>query len=148
MDKKATKGAVKNKRATSASKTKGRAKVKKISISEAIVNIHTTYNNTIVTVATLDGKTVAWESAGTLKYRGTKKSTPFVARQIVEKLFNEKLKGSGLKKISIVTKGRGPGRMSCLKTIKLMNYDIISIKNVTPIPFNGCRLRKRELKTH
>lgn len=134
----------------STKKTKNRAKqrVKKIRIDEAIVNIHATYNNTIVTVSNLQGGCVAWQSAGSLKYRGTKKSTPFVAQQIVETLFNNRLKDSGLKKIHIKTKGRGPGRLSCLKTLRLMNYDILSIKNVTPVPFNGCRMRKRERKRY
>lgn len=116
-------------------------KIKK-RVSDGIVNIHSTYNNTIITVTDIKGNTIAWQSAGTIGYKGTKKSTPYAAKIATEKCM-EIVKPVGLKTLIIYTKGIGPGKSSAVKTIREMEFEIKLIKDITPSPFNGCRLKKR-----
>ncbi len=119
-------------------------KVKKIKkkISHVIINIHSTYNNTIISITDIKGNVVAWQSAGTIGYKGTKKSTPYAAKIALEKCL-ELVKDVGIQKIDIKTRGIGPGRGSCIKALQDTSYEINSIKDRTPVPFNGCRLKKR-----
>lgn len=110
-------------------------------ISEGIVNIHSTYNNTIITVTDVKGNTIAWQSAGTIGYKGTKKSTPYAAKLATDKCMDI-IKQTGMKVLTIYTKGLGPGKSSSVKAIREMDFEIKLIKDITPIPFNGCRLKK------
>ena len=117
----------------------------KLKISEVIFHIKSSYNNTIVTVSDKKGKTIVWNSAGTIGFKGTKKSTPYAAKLAVERCL-EVIKTCGIKSIIIFTNGIGPGRMSSIKTLKETEYEIRKIYDFTSVPFNGCRAKKERKK--
>ena len=114
---------------------------KAVAVKEGKVYIFSSYNNTIVTLTDTVGNVLASKSAGKLGFKGSKKSTPFAASKVAETLgaVAEKI---GIKKIQIVVKGIGSGRESALRSIANQGFEISSIKDVTPIPHNGCRPRK------
>ena len=101
-------------------------KIKK-QISEAIVNIKSSYNNTLINVTDMNGDVISWSSAGKIGFKGTKKSTPYAAKLATENCF-EHFKKSGLKTLSIKMSGIGPGKSSALKTIQAMEYEIVKNK--------------------
>ncbi|MBU1102424.1 30S ribosomal protein S11 [Patescibacteria group bacterium] len=103
--------------------------------------IHSTYNNTIVTICDNRGDVLAWASAGALGFRGPKKATPYAASKTVETLI-EKIRKVGLKDIEIFVKGIGSGRESAIRALASHGLNILAIKDVTPVPHNGCRPRK------
>lgn len=105
------------------------------------VYIQSTYNNTIITVADAKGAVIAWSSAGSLGFKGPKKATPYAASKTVETLM-EKVKRAGLRDIDIFVKGVGSGRESAVRAFAAHGLNIISIKDTTPVPHNGCRSRK------
>ena len=122
-------------------KTKTKKKEKK-NIASGIVHIQATFNNTIVTITDRQGNAIAWSSAGSLDFRGAKKSTPFAA-QITAENAARKAMEHGLREVDVFVKGPGSGRESAIRTLQVVGLKINMIKDVTPIPHNGCRPRKR-----
>ena len=122
-------------------KTKAKKKEKK-NIASGIVHIQATFNNTIVTITDKQGNAIAWSSAGSLDFRGAKKSTPFAA-QITAENAARKAMEHGLREVDVYVKGPGSGRESAIRTLQVVGLRINMIKDVTPIPHNGCRPRKR-----
>jgi small subunit ribosomal protein S11 len=115
-------------------------KVKK-TVYEGNVYIQATFNNTIVTVTDLNGNAVSWASAGGLGFRGAKKSTPYAAQTTAEKAAKAAM-DSGLQEVNVFVKGPGVGRESAIRTLGVLGLKVRSIRDVTPIPHNGCRPRK------
>ena len=120
---------------------KGSKKTKKKNISEGCVYIQATFNNTIVTVTDVKGNTISWASAGGLGFRGAKKSTPFAA-QVTSETAAKKAIESGLREVRVFIKGPGVGRESAVRTLGVLGLRVRSIRDVTPIPHNGCRPQK------
>ena len=111
-------------------------------IEKGAAHIRATYNNTIVTITDVNGNAVSWASAGELGFRGSKKSTPFAAQMAAEtaaKIATE----NGMKTVEVFVKGPGSGRESAIRALQTAGLDITLIKDVTPIPHNGCRPPKR-----
>lgn len=116
-------------------------KVKKdVTVGEA--HIHTTYNNTIVTITDEDGGVISWASSGSIGYKGSKKKTPFAAGQSAEAA-GKAAYDMGLRKVSVYVKGIGGGRETAIRSLQTAGLEITSITDVTPIPHNGCRPPKR-----
>ena len=116
-------------------------KEKKKNISEGCVYIQATFNNTIVTITDMEGNTISWASAGGLGFRGAKKSTPFAAQTTAETGAKKAIE-VGLKEVSVFVKGPGIGRESAIRSLGVLGLRVKSIKDVTPIPHNGCRPQK------
>ena len=104
--------------------------------------IHSTFNNTIVTITDKDGNAISWASAGTLGFKGSKKSTPFAAGQAAEAA-GRAAADAGMKKVEVFAKGLGSGRETAIRSLQTAGLEIESISDVTPIPHNGCRPPKR-----
>jgi small subunit ribosomal protein S11 len=104
-------------------------------------HIQCTYNNTLVNVSDLQGRTVAWSSAGLLGFKGAKKATPFAATQIVKNVI-DKIQKFGMQEVEVYLKGVGSGREAAVRALANNNLDIVMIKDLTPIPHNGCRPKK------
>ena len=115
---------------------------KKLSIDRGVVHISATFNNTIVTLTDMDGNTVLWASGGTAGYTGSKKSTPYAAQLAADKVAKEAMK-LGLTRVSVQVKGPGSGRESAIRTLQSAGLAVDSINDITPIPHNGCRPRRR-----
>ena len=107
-----------------------------------VAHVQSTFNNTIVTIADQDGHTVAWASAGKVGFKGSRKSTPFAAQIAAESATKEAL-SLGLKKVEVWVKGPGAGREAAIRSLQAAGLEITAIKDVTPIPHNGCRPPKR-----
>lgn len=120
---------------------KGKKEIRGKGIIRGKAFIQSTYNNTIITITDVDGKVVAWESAGSVGFKGPKKATPFAASKTVESLA-KKLGKVGLKEVSVFVKGVGSGREAAVRALAAQGIDILSIKDITPIPHNGCRPQK------
>jgi small subunit ribosomal protein S11 len=123
-----------------ASETK-KKKVKK-NIPVGVAHVNATFNNTIVTITDTKGNTIAWSSAGAEGFKGSRKSTPFAAQLAAENA-GKKAKDNGVKTLEIEVRGPGSGRESALRALQSTGFIITSIKDVTPIPHNGCRPPKR-----
>ena len=104
--------------------------------------IHSTFNNTIVTICDTAGNAVSWSSAGALGFKGSKKSTPFAAQMASEAAAKAAI-DAGMIKIEVEVKGPGPGREAAIRSLQIAGLEITSIKDVTPIPHNGCRPPKK-----
>lgn len=126
------------KQKVSASKASGAAKSLKKAVNRGQAHIQSTYNNTIVTLADDKGRVLAWSSAGSIGFKGTKKSTPYAASLIVKNVV-EKVKKTGLREVDVFVKGIGSGRDSAIRSLAQQGLIINSIKDMTPIPHNGCR---------
>jgi small subunit ribosomal protein S11 len=111
-------------------------------VVKGIVYINATFNNTIVTVTDKTGQTLCWDSGGTVGYKGSRKSTPFAAQRAAEQCA-QKAKKLGMKEVDIRVKGPGSGRESAIRAIQTSGLEIKAIEEVTPLPHNGCRARKR-----
>ncbi|CCU77692.1 SSU ribosomal protein S11p (S14e) [Halanaerobium saccharolyticum subsp. saccharolyticum DSM 6643] len=122
-------------------KTRRRKKVKR-NIEKGQAHIKSTFNNTIISITDEEGKVVAWSSAGKVGYKGSRKSTPFAAQLAAENAAEE-AKDMGMKDIEIFVKGPGSGRESAIRTLQSAGLNITLIKDITPIPHNGCRPPKR-----
>jgi small subunit ribosomal protein S11 len=122
-------------------RTSGKRKAKK-NIPSGIAFIQATFNNTIITITDLNGNAVSWSSAGVLRFKGSRKSTPFAA-QLVAQDACRKAMDHGMKQVGVHVKGPGSGRESALRAIAASGLRITHIKDVTPIPHNGCRPPKR-----
>ena len=122
-------------------KQKTKQKIKK-NITNGVAHIISSFNNTIITISDQAGNTLAWSSAGLKGFKGSRKSTPFAAQIAAEDAGN-KAKEFGLSTLSVEVSGPGSGRESALRSLQSVGYTITSIKDVTPIPHNGCRPRNR-----
>lgn len=120
---------------------KGKKKVKK-NIGTGIAHVQSTFNNTIVTVTDLAGNVVAWSSAGARGFKGSRKSTPFAAQLAAEDAAR-KAQDHGMNTVAIFVKGPGAGRESALRAFQMAGMRVTLIRDVTPIPHNGCRPPKR-----
>ena len=110
--------------------------------SEGVVYIQSTFNNTIVTITDKGGNVVCWATAGKIGYKGARKSTPYVAQLTAMNTAKEAL-ALGIKKVNVKIKGTGSGRESAIRSLQAAGLEIMAIKDVTPIPHNGCRPPKR-----
>lgn len=120
----------------------GRNKKVKLNFTRGIAHIHSSFNNTIVSVTDPAGKVIAWASAGTIGYTGAKKSTPFAAQLAAESVAKACI-DRGLKQVDVLVKGPGSGRESALRALQASGLQVLSIADVTPVPHNGCRPPKR-----
>lgn len=118
-----------------------RRRVRK-NIPLGIAHIHTTFNNTIVTITDLEGNAVSWCSAGALGIKGSRKSTPFAAQMSAETAAKTAIE-NGMQKVEVNVKGPGPGREAAIRSLQAAGLEITAIKDVTPLPHNGCRPPKR-----
>ena len=123
-------------------KNKRRRKKVKRNIEKGQAHIKSTFNNTIISITDEEGKVIAWSSAGKVGYKGSRKSTPFAAQLAAENAADE-AKDMGMKEIEIFVKGPGSGRESAIRTLQSAGLNITLIKDITPIPHNGCRPPKR-----
>ena len=119
-----------------------KSKKEKKHVVHGIAHVHASFNNTIVTITDLEGNVVSWSSAGTLGFKGSRKGTPFAAQQAATTAANT-AKESGLRSLDIRVKGPGSGRESAIRALQAAGVEIKSIRDVTPIPHNGCRPPKR-----
>jgi small subunit ribosomal protein S11 len=127
--------------ATGAAKAASGAKRKAKHVQEGKVYVNATYNNTVVTVTDTTGNVLAWASAGSLGFSGPKKATPFASSKVIAAI-TEKIQASGPKDISVIIKGIGSGRDSAIRSLINNGFNILSIKDATPIPHNGPRPAK------
>lgn len=111
-------------------------------IDKGVAHIHASFNNTIVTITDTAGNTIAWSSAGSLNFRGSRKSTPFAAQSAAETAAKS-AKEHGLRSVDVLVKGPGPGREAAIRALQTADLAVTMIKDVSPIPHNGCRPPKR-----
>jgi small subunit ribosomal protein S11 len=122
--------------------SKGRKKVKR-QISDGIAHIYSSFNNTMVTITDVQGNTVAWSSAAGCGFKGSRKSTPFAAGEAAQKAGQAVIENYGMKNVQVRVRGPGPGRESAVRALHAAGLKIVSITDVTGIPFNGCRDPKK-----
>ena len=122
-------------------KTKTKTKTKR-KVTNGVAHVVSSFNNTIISISDENGNVLAWSSAGHKGFKGSRKSTPFAAQIAAEDVGN-KAKEYGVKTLKVEVSGPGSGRESALRSLQAIGYIITSIKDVTPIPHNGCRPRKR-----
>ncbi len=123
------------------SQTRVRRREKK-NISNGVAHVNATFNNTKVTITDVQGNTISWSSAGGMGFKGSRKSTPYAAQLAAEDAGKKAIE-HGMKTLDIQVRGPGTGRESALRALQSVGFNIISIRDVTPIPHNGCRPRKR-----
>ena len=123
-------------------KTVSRKKRVKKNVAKGVAHIHSTFNNTIVTISDEQGNVIAWSSAGALGYRGSRKSTPYVAQLTAEAACKAAVQ-QGMKSVEVNVKGPGAGREAAVRSLQTAGLEITAINDVTPIPHNGCRPPKR-----
>ena len=121
---------------------KPKAKKARKNIQSGIAHITASFNNTIVTITDVSGNVVAWSSSGVKGFKGSRKSTPFAAQLAAEDAAHKAME-HGMRSLSVYVKGPGSGRESALRAIQAAGFNVTSIRDVTPIPHNGCRPRKR-----
>jgi small subunit ribosomal protein S11 len=114
----------------------------KRSVPEGVVHIHSTFNNTIVTITDPQGNSVAWASAGSVGFKGSRKGTPFAAQMAAESAAR-KAADAGMRSVQVHVKGPGAGRESALRSLQVAGFAVSVIRDVTPVPHNGCRPPKR-----
>jgi small subunit ribosomal protein S11 len=120
---------------------KARKKERK-NITAGVAHVNSTFNNTIVTITDAQGNTVSWSCAGHLGFKGSRKSTPYAAQMAAEDA-GKKAKEHGVKTLEVLVKGPGSGRESALRALQSVGFSITSIVDITPVPHNGCRPRKK-----
>ena len=126
---------------TTKNKPKSRKKKAQRQVTTGQVHVKASYNNTIVTITDTKGDVLAWSSAGSCGFRGPKKATPYAATVVVRELM-KKLEGTGLREVEAFVRGVGSGRESSIRALHANGIVVTRIKDVTPIPHNGCRARK------
>ncbi|MBX3462414.1 MAG: 30S ribosomal protein S11 [Planctomycetes bacterium] len=126
---------------TPAPAEKRKARVRK-NVGKAIAHVKASFNNTIITIVDSAGQVLAWDSAGTIGYKGSRKSTPFAAQRAAEKVA-DKIKKMGVHEIEVLVRGPGSGRESAIRALSNSGIEVKSIEDITPLPHNGCRSRKR-----
>ena len=119
-----------------------KTKKKILGVTSGIVHIQATFNNTIITIADKQGNVITWSSPGLVGFSGSKKSTPFAA-QVAASDAAKRAKDMGLENVEVLVKGAGSGRESAIRALQAAGLNVTSIKDVTPIPHNGCRPRKK-----
>lgn len=120
---------------------KKRKKSSKRQILKGRANIQCTYNNTIITISDLSGAVLGWSSSGHLSFKGAKKSTPYAATQVVADV-TEKVKKYGVQELEVFVRGVGSGREASIRALSNNGFNLVAIKDITPIPHNGCRPRR------
>ena len=123
-------------------KSSDKKKSKKSFGQNGVVHIKSSFNNTIVTISDVSGNAVSWSSSGSMGFRGSKKSTPYAA-QMATDAAGKKAYDVGLRKLDVLMKGPGSGRESALRALQNIGFIINNIKDVTPLPHNGCRPKKK-----
>jgi len=126
---------------TPASEGKKKARIRK-NVGKAIAHVKASFNNTIITITDSTGQVLAWDSAGTIGYKGSRKSTPFAAQRAAEKVA-DKIRKMGVHELEVLVNGPGSGRESAIRALSSSGIEVKSIEDVTPLPHNGCRPRKR-----
>lgn len=121
--------------------TKVKKKIKR-SVSSAIVHLQATFNNTIVTIADRAGATISWSSSGSVGFKGSRKSTPFAAQLAAENAAKKAME-QGVRQVEVHVKGPGSGREAAIRSLQAVGLEISLIRDVTPIPHNGCRAPKK-----
>lgn len=111
-------------------------------VARGVAHIQATFNNTIITITDMDGKVVAWASAGTVGFTGSRKSTPYAAQMAAESSARKAME-QGMKHVEVYVKGPGAGREAAIRSLQAVGLSVSLIKDVTPIPHNGCRPPKR-----
>jgi small subunit ribosomal protein S11 len=125
-----------------AKKARPRKKREAKHVSQGIAHIHSSFNNTIVSISDTAGGAIAWASAGGMGFKGSKKSTPFAAQMAAESAARKSME-HGMKQVEVYVKGPGAGREAAIRALQAAGLEIVLIKDVTPIPHNGCRPPKR-----
>lgn len=120
----------------------GKKKQVRRNIVKGVANIKATFNNTIISIADTNGEILCWESAGTIGFKGSRKSTPFAAQRAAENVA-EKARKFGIREVEVRIKGPGSGRESAITALQAAGLEIRAIEDVTPLPHNGCRPRKK-----
>ena len=123
-------------------KGKGGKRREKRTVPHGVAHIQATFNNTLVTISDPEGNVVSWSSAGRIGFKGSRKGTPFAA-QMAGQNAGQTARDYGMRSVDVMVKGPGAGRESAVRAIQAAGVDVKSIKDVTPIPHNGCRPRKR-----
>ena len=126
---------------TTPSPEKKKAKMRK-NVGKAIAHVKASFNNTIITIVDGAGQVIAWDSAGTIGYKGSRKSTPFAAQRAAESVAEKALK-FGVREVEVKVKGPGAGRESAIRALQASGLDVKAIEDVTPLPHDGCRPRKK-----
>lgn len=111
-------------------------------IASGVAHVNATFNNTMITITDAQGNTIAWSSAGSMGFKGSRKSTPYAAQMAAEDV-GKKAQDHGMQTLEVEVKGPGSGRESALRALQAVGFTITSIRDVTPIPHNGCRPPKR-----
>jgi small subunit ribosomal protein S11 len=114
----------------------------KKNIASGVAHVNASFNNTMITITDVQGNTIAWSSSGTMGFKGSRKSTPFAAQMAAEDA-GKKAMEHGMRTIEVEVTGPGSGRESALRALQAVGFQVTSIRDVTPIPHNGCRPRKR-----
>lgn len=124
---------------------RGGTSVKKVrkSVPEGVAHIQATFNNTIVTITDPEGNTIAWASGGTQGFKGARKGTPFAAQLAAEAAARKAIEIAGMKSVDVLVKGPGAGREAAIRALQAAGLKIKSVRDVTPIPHDGCRPPKR-----
>lgn len=123
--------------------TTGRAKQReRKNIAQGVAHIKSTFNNTIITISDTQGNAISWASAGTVGFKGTKKGTPFAA-QMASETAARRAMDNGMRKVDVFVRGPGSGRETAIRSLQATGLEVSLIKDVTPIPHNGCRAPKR-----
>jgi small subunit ribosomal protein S11 len=119
----------------------GKKKIRR-NVAKAIAHIKATFNNTYITISDINGETLCWASAGTVGFKGSRKSTPFAAQRTARNVA-EKARRFGVQEVEVMVKGPGPGRESAITALQEAGLLVKAIEDVTPLPHNGCRPRKK-----
>ncbi len=127
---------------TNTSSTSARKKKKMVTSPEGLVHIKATFNNVLVTITDMAGNTIAWSTAGKNGFKGSKKNTPYAAQVTAEAAAREAAE-LGIKKVDVLIKGPGSGRDAAVRSLQVAGLEIRSIRDITPLPHNGCRPPKR-----
>ncbi|MGF1622037.1 MAG: 30S ribosomal protein S11 [Rhodomicrobiaceae bacterium] len=122
-------------------KTRVRRKEKK-NITSGVAHVNASFNNTMITITDAQGNTISWSSAGMMGFKGSRKSTPFAAQMAADDA-GKKAMEHGMRTIEVLVRGPGSGRESALRALQAVGFTVTNIRDVTPIPHNGCRPRKR-----
>jgi small subunit ribosomal protein S11 len=121
---------------------KGAKRKERRNVPHGVAHIQATFNNTIISIADPEGSILAWSSAGRIGFKGSRKGTPFAAQVAAQNCGNQ-AKDAGVRSVDVMVKGPGAGRESAVRALQAAGIEVKSIKDVTPIPHNGCRPRKR-----
>ncbi len=125
-----------------AKKTRARKKREHKNVSQGVAHIRSSFNNTIVTISDAGGGAISWASSGNMGFKGSKKSTPFAAQMAAESAARKSME-HGMRQVEVYVKGPGAGREAAIRALQAAGLEIVLIKDVTPIPHNGCRPPKR-----